>query len=142
LGYGLLQTGVVLVNTAEDYPEDLAMGLSTVIVSLGLRRGIGLAWVMIPAGGTCLVAALTVICRRWGVPAAGMVPLGLLALVCLAACAWAVRLWVGMGRVERALQVRVVKAAGRYVPMVVTAVALVTLLVAAVVASSGTAPGL
>src|SRR5262249_31497804 len=38
--YGMLQTGVILVNTAEDYPEDRQMGVHTAIVTLGLPLGI------------------------------------------------------------------------------------------------------
>jgi 4-hydroxybenzoate polyprenyltransferase len=35
--------GVTLVNTAEDYPEDLEAGLKTSIIALGLPRGMALA---------------------------------------------------------------------------------------------------
>jgi 4-hydroxybenzoate polyprenyltransferase len=41
--YGTLQMGVILVNTAEDYPEDLEANITTSIVALGLHRGIALA---------------------------------------------------------------------------------------------------
>jgi len=41
--YGLLQMGVTLVNTAEDYPEDLEAGLTTSVISLGLLRAMRIA---------------------------------------------------------------------------------------------------
>ncbi len=46
--YGMAQMGVILVNTAEDYPEDLASGISTTVVTLGLHRALKLAlWLVI-----------------------------------------------------------------------------------------------
>src|SRR5215813_5713562 len=42
--FGALQMGIILVNTAEDYPEDLEAHIRTSIVSLGLNRGIALAF--------------------------------------------------------------------------------------------------
>ena len=40
---GVMQTGVLLVSTAEDDPEDRQLGVRTVIVVLGLARGRTLA---------------------------------------------------------------------------------------------------
>jgi 4-hydroxybenzoate polyprenyltransferase len=48
--YGILQMGVILVNTAEDYPEDRAANIRTTIVALGLRQGITLAFWSVIAG--------------------------------------------------------------------------------------------
>src|SRR5687767_9792131 len=46
--YGMAQMGVILVNTAEDYPEDLASGIYTTVVTLGLHRALTLAfWLVI-----------------------------------------------------------------------------------------------
>ena len=56
--YATLQMGIILFNTAEDFPEDRAASVTTTIVALGLRRGISLAAVLIGAGGVALVAAL------------------------------------------------------------------------------------
>src|SRR5215471_3973554 len=59
--YGGLQMGVILVNTAEDYPEDLEAGIKTTIVSLGLHRGIALAFWLTVAGVVGSISALAII---------------------------------------------------------------------------------
>jgi alpha-ketoglutarate-dependent taurine dioxygenase/4-hydroxybenzoate polyprenyltransferase len=49
--YGAMQQGIVLVNTAEDLPEDRAAGIRTTAVSLGMSGCIALATFMVGAGG-------------------------------------------------------------------------------------------
>ena len=49
--YGAMQQGIVLVNTAEDLPEDRAMGVRTTAVALGLEGTVALALAMIVLGG-------------------------------------------------------------------------------------------
>lgn len=39
LSFGMLQSAILLVNSAEDYPEDLETGMRTVIVTMGLEPG-------------------------------------------------------------------------------------------------------
>lgn len=56
--FGALQMGIILVNTAEDYPEDLEARIKTTIVALGLRRGIGLAFWLTAAGAIGLIGVL------------------------------------------------------------------------------------
>ena len=46
--------GVILVNTAEDYPEDKAAGMQTSIVALGLSGGIRAAFCLAFIGGVAL----------------------------------------------------------------------------------------
>ncbi len=58
MAYGAVQMGIILVNTAEDYPEDRDAGVRTVIVSLGLARGIGLASALTTAGAIVLLATM------------------------------------------------------------------------------------
>jgi 1,4-dihydroxy-2-naphthoate octaprenyltransferase len=58
VAYATLQMGIILFNTAEDFPEDRAASVRTTIVALGLRRGISLAAVLIGAGGVSLAAVL------------------------------------------------------------------------------------
>jgi len=65
--FGGLQMGVILVNTAEDYPEDLEAGINTTIVSLGLHRGIELALWLTTAGALGSIGALAMIFQRRGV---------------------------------------------------------------------------
>lgn len=52
--YGLLQVGVLMLNNAEDYPEDRAAGLHTAIVALGLHRSMRVAQAL--TGGAGLLA--------------------------------------------------------------------------------------
>jgi 4-hydroxybenzoate polyprenyltransferase len=59
--YGLMQMGVTLVNTAEDYPEDIEAGLTTSIISLGLARGIRFASWLAVAGALGTITTLAVL---------------------------------------------------------------------------------
>jgi len=121
--YGALQMGIILVNTAEDYPEDLQAGISTTIVALGLHCGIGLAFWLTVAGAAGVLACLGVFFwqRAEGLPWA------LALLPTAAACAYVLHsLW----RLRRAIQgselddsVRKVKLAAKRVPLWVTLVA-------------------
>lgn len=56
--YGTLQMGIILVNTAEDYPEDLSANITTSIVALGLHRGIGLAFWLVVIGAVGVLSSL------------------------------------------------------------------------------------
>ena len=56
--YGLMQQGIVLVNTAEDIPEDRACGLHTSAISLGVERSLALARLMVVIGGLGTVGIL------------------------------------------------------------------------------------
>lgn len=42
--YGLHQMGIIMLNTAEDYTEDKASGLNTIIIRLGFHRSLNLAF--------------------------------------------------------------------------------------------------
>lgn len=64
LAYGTLQMGVTLVNTAEDYPEDLEAGVRTSVIALGLERGIRIALILMLVGG---VGVLWLLWRRLAV---------------------------------------------------------------------------
>ena len=77
--YGATQMGVILVNTAEDFVEDESMGVRTIIVALGIQRGLRLADWQTRVAGASLVAVLGAWGLVWGAP-----PIGLLALVPLA----------------------------------------------------------
>jgi len=75
--YGLMQMGVTLVNTAEDYPEDIEAGLTTSIISLGLIRGIRIAsWIAIlgTIGTIATLAALLWMRAGASIWLAGLVP--------------------------------------------------------------------
>ena len=58
LTFGLLQTGVILVNTAEDFPEDRDLGVRTIIVFTGLRAGLRLALALAALGWISLMSVI------------------------------------------------------------------------------------
>jgi len=62
--FGAMQMGIILVNTAEDYPEDLEAQINTTIVALGLKRGINVAFWLTAIGALSLVVTLGVIFRQ------------------------------------------------------------------------------
>jgi len=121
--YGAFQMGVILVNTAEDYPEDIAEGVKNTIVWLGLKRGITLAHALTIAGALALLAVMAAIFINRGVP-----PLWLAILILpLAAASWVVST---IGKLSRSLQtlslddaVIAVKQSAKAVPIWITSVA-------------------
>jgi alpha-ketoglutarate-dependent taurine dioxygenase/4-hydroxybenzoate polyprenyltransferase len=56
--YGAMQQGIVLVNTAEDLPEDRAAGIRTTAVSIGMNGCLALATLLVAAGGAGTLGAL------------------------------------------------------------------------------------
>ncbi|MBX3271048.1 MAG: TauD/TfdA family dioxygenase [Sandaracinaceae bacterium] len=56
--YGAMQQGIVLVNTAEDLPEDRASGIRTSAIVLGLRGAVWTACALVIAGGGGVLALL------------------------------------------------------------------------------------
>ncbi len=123
MAYGAVQMGIILVNTAEDYPEDRDAGVRTVIVSLGLGRGISLASALTIGGATILCATLALLYYVRGVSnirAAALLPV-------VAACVW---LTTAIHRLSRDVAeaplergIVIVKAAAKSVPAWVTVVA-------------------
>lgn len=125
--YGTLQMGIILINTAEDYPEDLAAGVRTTVVAAGLQAGVTLALWLAAAGSAGLLATL---CALFSQRHAG---LPWLAALLPAACA-CVYVSAGILGLRRALegaeiegQIRAVKREAKRVPMWVTVVAWSTL---------------
>jgi 1,4-dihydroxy-2-naphthoate octaprenyltransferase len=140
--YGTLQTGVILVNTAEDYPEDRQMEVKTAIVALGLRRGITTAAVLALAGAPPLL--LSFIALLAGRPLTAWPAIGLLPL--LAAC---VTVTFALWRLNRRLRGRTeaeaiaeVKRAARWVPLWITSTAVASLLAATAVFLSRSREGM
>jgi 4-hydroxybenzoate polyprenyltransferase len=130
--FGLMQTGTILVNTAEDYPEDRQMQVRTAIVALGLQRGLTVAWVLAALGSLGLLTTLAILYRRhaehtwtW----AALVPL---AVGSVLAC-WAMfTLQQRIGPLPGAEAVVAVKQAARWVPVWITLLAVSSLLAAVV----------
>ncbi len=50
-GYGFHQMGIIMLNTAEDYTEDKASGLNTIIIKLGLHRALNFAYSLVITAG-------------------------------------------------------------------------------------------
>ncbi len=125
--YGALQMGVILINTAEDYPEDLAAGIRTTVVVTGLRAGVTLALALAVVGSVGLLAtlALLLVERRAGLPwAAALLPV---ACACFYV-SWGIRsLRRDIAALDPDGQVRTVKRVAKKVPLWVTAVAWSTL---------------
>ena len=121
--YGGLQMGVILVNTAEDYPEDLEANIRTTIVSLGLRPGIELAFWLTAAGVVVSIGALVVILwqRR---PTVGWLALLLPAAVAgIYVLLDILRLRNSISGVPLAASIESVKRAAKKVPIWLTLVA-------------------
>ncbi len=57
--YAVMQMGIILVNTAEDIPEDTDAGIRTAAVALGLVPTLRLATAMTMVGGAGVIALLT-----------------------------------------------------------------------------------
>jgi 4-hydroxybenzoate polyprenyltransferase len=132
MAYGAVQMGIILVNTAEDYPEDLEAGVRTVIVSLGLSRGIGLASSLVMAGSAAMLITLATLYWLRGVS----LPTGAALIPVAAACVWLTSGIYQLAREVRSLPldeaIARVKRKAKRVPAWVTVVAW-TSLVAVVV---------
>jgi len=121
--FGALQMGIVLVNTAEDYPEDLEAHIRTSIVSLGLHRGIALAFWLTLIGAVGAVVTLLDLFRLRSVGTTWF-PLLLPAVI---ACAYVLlAIWKlnrTIGHQSLAVAIQTVKVAARRVPIWLTVVA-------------------
>jgi 4-hydroxybenzoate polyprenyltransferase len=125
--YGTLQMGVILINTAEDYPEDLAAGVRTTIVATGLSAGVTLALRLAALGSAGLLAALFMLfrTRRAGLPwLLAMLP-AVCACLYVSRDIWNLRRSTAGGGLDE--QIRAGKRAAKRVPLWVTVVAWSTL---------------
>jgi 4-hydroxybenzoate polyprenyltransferase len=121
--YGTLQMGVILVNTAEDYPEDLSARITTSVVALGLHRGIALAFRLIVIGAVGVLATLVLMFWQRGselVWALAMIPVIVACFYVVASVGGLQRLISGASLEE---SIRTVKHAAKRVPLWVTIVA-------------------
>lgn len=128
LSYGLLQTGVILINTAEDFPEDRQMGVRTAIVALGLERGMSAALGLSLLGSAALLGVLGAAARERGLgPWACGLGLGPLGLACALVVGYFVRLRRRVAGRPEEDAVAVLRGAGRLAPLCITSIALGTL---------------
>jgi 4-hydroxybenzoate polyprenyltransferase len=106
-----MQTGVLLVNTAEDLDEDEREGVRTAAVVLGARGTIRVARVLVASGAVLFVAVL----------ATTSPPIAWLGLLPVASCAawnerWLARLDAGMEGRDEAARREAIRAQGKHVP--------------------------
>ncbi len=73
--YGFHQMGIIMLNTAEDYNEDKATGLNTIIISLGLHRAMNVAYRMVIVTGILLTAITALFFAQMHAPWYVYVPL-------------------------------------------------------------------
>jgi 4-hydroxybenzoate polyprenyltransferase len=123
MAYGAVQMGIILVNTAEDYPEDREAAVRTVIVALGLSRGIALASALVTTGAAVMLVTLATLYWVRGVPLLRSIAL----LPAAAACLWLINAIRRLSREVTAEPLEIgivrVKAAAKNVPAWVTVVA-------------------
>lgn len=121
--YGALQMGVILINTAEDYPEDLDANITTTIVALGLHRGVALAFWLAVAGAAGVLVTLGALFWQRG----GGLPWVMALLPTVAACVYVMgdiwRLKRGITNASLAESIQMVKRGAKRVPLWVTVVA-------------------
>jgi 4-hydroxybenzoate polyprenyltransferase len=132
VAYGMLQTGVILVNTAEDYPEDRKMGVNTVVVALGLRRGIAFASVLTALGSVALLAAFATEYASRRLPSLTWAALLPLVFACLAVGIGVLRLHSKVARHSEIDAMVAVRRSALWVPVWLTSTAITSLLAAAV----------
>jgi len=118
--FGTLQMGIILVNTAEDYPEDKAANIKTTIVALGLQKGITLAFALVAAGAIGVLITLSIFFRQRNIGTFGT----FFILPAIAAClyvtksVWNLKLLVA--RSELAESIQIVKRYAKKVPIWIT----------------------
>jgi len=121
--FGALQMGIILVNTAEDYPEDLEAGIRTTIVACGLHRGISLAFWLTAFGAMGVLATLGAIWQQRNVATIWTLALMPAALACVYVLTevWRLKRTIAAQQLEAAIQT--VKRAAKRVPIWLTIVA-------------------
>jgi 4-hydroxybenzoate polyprenyltransferase len=128
--FATTQTGVLLANTAEDYPEDREAGVRTVVVALGLRRGIGLAFALTSTGAVWLLGTFAVLLREQQATVFGWGSLLPLVITALGAAGRFQQLSATLAGAGESEAIAAIKDAGKWVPFWITSVALGSLLAA------------
>jgi 4-hydroxybenzoate polyprenyltransferase len=121
--FGVIQEGIIQVNSAEDYFEDRESGVRTMIIALGLHRGIAVAFAAVVVGGIALLGAFVWAFRARAVSPAASLSLVPLAIATVAAAAWVASLHRSIAGVNLEESVARVKRAGKLVPLWLTLVA-------------------
>ena len=128
VGFGTMQEGIILVNTAEDIPEDQQAGLHTSALVLGLSRSVAVGIAMVAIGGAACAACLTAI----GNPSWGLAVFMLSLLWVL----WEmVSIWLRVRRQPLTAGMAILRPRARRMPLWITATGLSVLLTAGFVVS-------
>ena len=133
IAYGLMQTGVILVNTAEDFPEDRSMRVRTIVVATGLENGVRLSWFLTTLGGVFLGSLFVYTMRSEGWTEKawfGIIPFGLalsFAVTQITRLHYQVR-----GQSEATAMVAIRKSA-KLVPLRITSLALSSLVASVII---------
>jgi alpha-ketoglutarate-dependent taurine dioxygenase/4-hydroxybenzoate polyprenyltransferase len=136
--YGALQQGIILVNTAEDLPEDRAARIRTSAVALGLRGCLRLATSMVGLFGAAVIVLFTWMAGRGG----GNVALAVLPLcVAWGWVTWEIaRIGAGVKSTNEAAAIKAMRPHARRMPLWITATAWTSLWAAACVGSAWSLP--
>ena len=129
MAYGAMQTGVLLVNTAEDLDEDEREGIQTVAVVLKARGTMRLARALAGMGGLALVATVGLSWVKWSTLPA-LLPL---ALALAYNDRWLRKIAHVTGELPEKGAREAIRKQGRYVPRHVEAGAWTALFAAAAV---------
>ena len=121
--YGTLQMGVILVNTAEDYPEDLEARITTSVVALGLHRGIELAFWLVGIGSIAVLITLAVMLNERGISLLWLTVLSPPLAACLYVLQSIAKLRRSIKNTNLSESIQKVKRAAKAVPLWVTLVA-------------------
>jgi 4-hydroxybenzoate polyprenyltransferase len=135
--FGALQMGIILVNTAEDYPEDLEAGITTTIVALGLHRGISLAFWLTCVGTVGVLITLVVMLSQRSVNGIWLVSIVPAAIACAYVLTDVWKLNNEVLKEDLPAAIQTVKRTAKRVPIWLTVVAWSVLGTAAVIFLAG-----
>jgi 1,4-dihydroxy-2-naphthoate octaprenyltransferase len=121
--FGAVQMGIILVNTAEDYPEDLEAGITTTIVALGLHRGISLAFWLTCIGAVGVLITLVVMLAQRSVNGIWLVAIMPAAIACAYVLAGVWKLKAEILKEDLPAAIQTVKRTAKRVPIWLTLVA-------------------
>ncbi len=127
VAFATMQSGILLVNNAEDLDEDEREDIYTASVALGARRAVRVGRVMAVAGGSALAAVLA---TAGALPALGVLPL---LGTTVATDRWLARLQARTDTYADADAREAIRAQGKHVPTRIESGAWAALFAAAVV---------
>jgi len=110
VAYAAMQSGILLVNNAEDLDEDEREGIYTASIALGARRAVRVGRAMAVGGGSALAIVLAATAGPWGL---GALPL---LMTTVATDRWLVRLQRRVDGAPEAEAREAIRAQGKHVP--------------------------